>query len=204
MTKEELELLAGAIRDVGCWNWWGERLPRAVQVEFIGTLLLLGEGGPGQPPDSRLALSFAGPVSVAFLSGAGAEEGWPGLLREDRLGPLTCDHDRFTFTDGEQMAAWVASAARVETVFGEPPLSPAFLEAPAKLVFWAGDKGFAVAAERMTAVTRSGTITGPELGEAHRKWWDYWREYWRRRGTGDPLPRDYACEVTIPIRGPEK
>ena len=29
--------------------------------------------------------------------------------------------------------------------------------------------------------------------------WDYWRVYWERRDRKDPLPKDYACEVTIPV-----
>lgn len=68
MTKKELELLAGALCDVGCWSWWEERLPRLVQLEFVGTELYLGQGQAGQPPDSQLALSFVKPVSVSFLN----------------------------------------------------------------------------------------------------------------------------------------
>jgi hypothetical protein len=33
------------------------------------------------------------------------------------------------------------------------------------------------------------------------KWWAYWKEYWKLRRTDKPLARDYACEVTIPIKG---
>lgn len=203
MTKEELELLADALGDVGCWSWWEERFPRLLQLEFVGTELYLGQSQAGQPPDSQLALSFTKPASVSFLSGEGAGEDWPRLLREDQLAPLGCDSDRFTFTDEAAMEEYIRSAAKIETVFGEPPLSPAFSAAPAKLVFWAGSCGFAAAAEEIRPVSHNGFLTGPELVEAHRRWWDYWREYWQRRETATPLPKDYACEVTIPIHPPQ-
>ena len=76
MTKKELELLAGALCDVGCWNWWEERLPRLVQLEFVGTELYLGQGQAGQPPDSQLALSF-----VKGLPGGRGRGGRPRVPR---------------------------------------------------------------------------------------------------------------------------
>ena len=28
---------------------------------------------------------------------------------------------------------------------------------------------------------------------------EYWKVYWRLRGTHDAFPKDFACEVTIPV-----
>ena len=47
-------------------------------------------------------------------------------------------------------------------------------------------------------VAMTGALTGEELETANEKWWAYWREYWKRRESSSPLPRDYGCEVTIP------
>jgi len=41
-------------------------------------------------------------------------------------------------------------------------------------------------------------LTGEELETANEKWWAYWQEYWKRRESSSPLPRDYGCQGTIP------
>ncbi len=158
----------------------------------------LGGGGPGEPPVSQLALRFLDPVSVSFLSGRGAEEDWPRRMAADQLEPFVCDCDRFHLVDGVAMERCIREAAGVETVLGCPPLDPAFFSAPARLVFWAGPLGLAVAAREMLPVAMTGALTGEELETANVKWWAYWQEYWKRRESSSPLPRDYGCEVTIP------
>lgn len=37
-----------------------------------------------------------------------------------------------------------------------------------------------------------------QIETAYGKWWEYWRSYWKRRGTTDVYPKDYVCEVSIP------
>lgn len=32
------------------------------------------------------------------------------------------------------------------------------------------------------------------------QWWEYWKDYWQKRGTKDAYKEDYACEVTIPYK----
>ena len=198
METKHLELLQTAIADVGGWNWWGEGFPERFQVEFVATQFWLGEGGPGDPPVSQRARRFLDPVSVSFLSGRGAEEDWPRRMAADQLEPFVCDCDRFHLVDGVAMERCIREAAGVETVLGCPPLDPAFFAAPARLVFWAGPLGLAVAAREMLPVAMTGALTGEELETANEKWWAYWQEYWKRRESSSPLPRDYGCEVTIP------
>ena len=188
METKHLELLQTAIADVGGWNWWGEGFPERFQVEFDPTLFGRGAGGPGEPPVSQLALRFLDPVSVSFLSGRGAEEDWPRRMAADQLEPFVCDCDRFHLVDGVAMERCIREAAGVETVLGCPPLDPAFFAAPARLV----------AAREMLPVAMTGALTGEELETANEKWWAYWQEYWKRRESSSPLPRDYGCEVTIP------
>ncbi len=52
----------------------------------------------------------------------------------------------------------------------------------------------------MTVVAQPGELDPDQIVTAAGDWWEYWREYWRRRETDAPLPKDYACEVTIPIK----
>ena len=71
--------------------------------------------------------------------------------------------------------------------------------APVKLAFRAGSVGLAVRANELTVISSSGEMSPEQIQQASEKWWAYWREYWNRRESDAPLPKDYACEVTIPL-----
>ena len=76
-----------------------------------------------------------------------------------------------------------------------------FHEAAFRLSFAAESAGLIVAGDTMGLHTSRGLVPVDEVEEMSRKWWVYWKEYWRRRGSDEPLPKDCACEVTIPIKG---
>jgi len=46
----------------------------------------------------------------------------------------------------------------------------------------------------------SGEIQLSNVALLHSDWWSYWKEYWKKLDTTEALPKDYACEVTIPIK----
>ena len=48
---------------------------------------------------------------------------------------------------------------------------------------------------------RKGKYTEEEIETAYKKWCDYWKIYWKLRGTKDAYPKDYVCEITIPVNG---
>jgi hypothetical protein len=79
-----------------------------------------------------------------------------------------------------------------------PPRKP--FRAPYRLVFWCGNYGLAIAARSLRLVTHSGSVALDQVAEVNRQWWDYWRRYWAHKDTAEPLPHDYACEVTIPLK----
>lgn len=62
------------------------------------------------------------------------------------------------------------------------------------------DVGFIVGGEEIEVVGKNGKYTEEEIETAVGKWWTYWRTYWELRGTKDAYPKDYACEITIPVR----
>lgn len=39
-----------------------------------------------------------------------------------------------------------------------------------------------------------------DIKQLSEKWWEYWNDYWKKRGTESAYDKDYACEVTIPVR----
>ena len=62
-----------------------------------------------------------------------------------------------------------------------------------------GDVGLIVGGDELAVVGRNRRYTEKEIETASEKWWDYWREYWKLRRTKDAYPKDYACEITIPV-----
>ena len=73
-------------------------------------------------------------------------------------------------------------------------------EESARLFLFAGDVGLVVAARAMTVINAQWPLPLAGVAEANGRWWEYWRDYWDRRGTPQALPEDYACEVTIPLK----
>jgi hypothetical protein len=49
-------------------------------------------------------------------------------------------------------------------------------------------------------LNQEGIIPLSHIKDKSEKWWTYWREYWNAKNNGTPYPKDYACEVTIPIK----
>jgi hypothetical protein len=69
------------------------------------------------------------------------------------------------------------------------------------LAFHAAPVGLAVIASDMRPVNYDDIMTREQVMEAYRRWWDYWRVYWRVRGTAEALPYDSTCEITLPMKG---
>ena len=201
--SEYLPALESAISDVGCWTWWTANLPATFQVEFGGVQLWNPPRGEGQPPSSQVALRFRKPRLVYFLTLAeGVPADWPEQLQLDKLEPPGVGHSAFTLTSDVLCKQLIAGAVAVRALVGEQGVTLLPKEGEALLGFQAGPFGLIVAAESVGVFNHHGELDPPSVVAAIRKWWDYWREYWQRKDTLDPLPRDYACEVTIPC-GPD-
>ena len=197
-----LALLADAISDVGYWSWWTQELPELFQIEFGGTQLYFPPLSADNPPQTRIALQFQQPTSISFLNrGEGtADFAWSQLLHDDQLDSPTCSYGEFSFGDGNQLTSLLQQATYSHTILGYEPTAEAFLQEPVQLVFWCGDHGFAIAAQGLRLVTHSGGVALDQVPEVNREWWAYWRRYWDKKDTPEALPKDFACEVTIPLK----
>jgi hypothetical protein len=197
--SEHLAILENAISDVGYWRWWAERLPTAFQVEFGGVQLWNRPTEQDGPPSGVVALRFGNPTVVAFRTSQDSElpEDWRTALHEDLIDPFRVNHDALTLQSEERFREVIADC-KPEYVLGT---EAALLSdsAPVKLAFRAGSVGLAVRAQELTVISSSGEMSPEQIEQASQKWWAYWREYWNRRETDAPLPKDYACEVTIPL-----
>lgn len=197
---ENLETLASAISDVGYWTWWVSDLPAIFQLEFGGTQLYFPQAD-GSKPASQVALQFQNPLSISFLTKQfDSEDGenWFEELHHDRLSPPTCNYDQFTLTDTALMASLLQQANHIYTLHGYAPSDVKFMSAPFKIVFWAGNYGCAVSAENLKLLSANGKVELEQIPQLHGDWWEYWQRYWAVRETDSALPKDYACEVTIP------
>lgn len=194
-------VLEEAISDVGYWRWWAEALPRVFQVEFGGVQLWNPPAQEGAPPSGVVALRFVDPSLVVFLTETGAmdlDPDWPAALHEDRLEPFTVDHDQFTLTEDDKLAS-LAKDCELRFLVGDHGGLAAGND-PVRLGFRAGAVGLVVRARQVIVLSTSGEMSPERIIEASAAWWQYWKDYWNRRDSENPLPRDYACEVTIPLK----
>ncbi len=202
LEEQNLNTLANAICDVGYWSWWVTELPELIQVEFGGTQLYFPPDDPLNHPSSQIAIRFKNPKSISFLTKRKLVEGaenWFDLLHQDKVEPITCDYDHFTFTDVKLMNEIIHQAETIQTIHGYSPRESSFMLDKYKLVFWAGDYGMAIAADELAVRSKEGFIELIQVPAIHSQWWEYWKRYWDAINTENPLPSNYACEVTIPI-----
>ncbi|RZM30355.1 MAG: hypothetical protein EOO88_01315 [Pedobacter sp.] len=199
--ERQLEILADAISDVGYWTWWVEQLPEMFQAEFGGIQLYFPSESIEEAPASRVALCFDNPVSVSFISKIKDDNfHWVTLLQEDQIEPPNCSHGEFSFGNTSLAKSLIDEIVEFKTIYGTDPRSVDFLEFPISLVFWCRNIGLAVAGKEVRLLNHSGDIALGEVSDLHESWWQYWRRYWDALDTQHPFPKDYVCNVTIPVK----
>ncbi|MDX1906586.1 MAG: hypothetical protein SF053_06080 [Bacteroidia bacterium] len=198
-----LALLSSAISDLGRWTWWATSLPKVIQIEFNRTQLYFPPADDSQPPKTQIAIQFINPKSISFLTKRDHNpdgQHWFDDLHHDKLEPPTCSRDTFTFTDHAAMASMINDAKTIDTIYGYPPSIELFQTEKYTLVFWAEDYGLAVASDKIDLLTKDGDVALTQIPSLHSQWWAYWRKYWDLKNTPNALPKDFACEVTIPLK----
>lgn len=199
-----LDILGKAICDVGYWSWWTTDLPKVIQIEFGGTQLYFQSGESSKPPLTQIAIQFRNPKSISFLTKQEiqyeAEQNWFDKLHNDKIEAPTCSYEYFTFTDSQIMTEILNEAKTINTIHGYSPKDKLFLTEKYKLVFWAGDYGFAVSSDEIKLLTKAGKVDLIEIPKINSDWWAYWKKYWDLKASKNPLPNDYACDVTIPLK----
>lgn len=197
-----LRVLEQAITDIGHWRWW-VRSDAIFQVEFGWVMLLVPLKNAGDPPTNAIALGFNNPWCVVVLQrsteGSGLPDDWFTKLGQDELEPLNVDHENFTLTDVHCLHSIYQNADRRDFIVGNEEDMEGIAHDHAFLAFWAQDAGLIVISERMDVLSHRGRMEIEEIAAKHAAWWEYWREYWDRIDSDDPLPYDPLCEVTIPL-----
>ncbi len=197
MNIKTLNILAEAISDVGSWQWWylDEDM---VQAEFCD-VQLYDETKPDNKPHTTdvLAVRFYGHVFAVFLDNLD-EADWYIRLYDDDSVIYPVDTYLLAFDDRKEAELVLNNYKNridIKDFRGKETLSTAkhFLYARC------GDVGFIIGGDEIEVAGKKGKYTEEEIETAASKWWDYWKEYWRLRRTKDAYPKDYACEITIPV-----
>jgi hypothetical protein len=198
-TKKSLEILAKAVSEVGYWRWWTAKLPRAILLEFGGVQLYSRVTREDQPPPGVMAMTFHKPKSICFLDFSRELPGdWHNRLEEDEIDPFVIDRGRFSFNDEAMIDNILRKTLRVNTLHGYPPQKGKLPDAPVSLAFTADKVGVLIAAESLELKTHQGKLPLEQIEKSNARWWEYCKEYWQQKETGNPMPTDYTCEATMP------
>ncbi len=197
MDIDILNILADAISDVGSWQRWLTR-DDMVQVQFCD-IMLYDESTTEKEPHSTdvLAVRLCGNAFAVFLDNLN-EKNWYERFRDDASVIYPFDTYYLAFDDTKE-AERLLNDYRHKTVIKDFEGPETLLTAEHLLYGGCGDVGFIVGGDEIEVVGKKGKYTEEEIETAYKKWCDYWREYWKLRGTKDAYPKDYVCEVSIPI-----
>jgi hypothetical protein len=199
--KEKLKVLEDAISDVGYWNWWTADIPKLIMLEFGGTQIWT-KPNDKESPSGQIGITFQNPYSVSFVTRneytSVTPENWAELLHNDKLDQPEIEHGQFKFNDIELIEHIIKNSKKVETIFGHNPMEPDFKNAEFIFGFWAVNFGCIISCESIKIVSHDGELSLDDIERRTGRWWEYWKDYWEKRNTENPLPQDYACEVTIP------
>lgn len=197
MNKKILDILADAISEVGSWHWWLIK-DDMIQIQFCD-VLLYDEAKPEKDTHTTdvLAVRFYGHTFAVFLDNLD-EDNWHEHFRDDDSIIYPVDTYDLAFDDRKEAAA-VLNDYKNKTEIKDFN-GPETLSAGKHLLYArCGDVGFIVGGDEIAVAGKKGRYTEEEIETTSGKWWDYWREYWKLRGTKDAYPEDYACEITIPV-----
>jgi len=198
--SSSVRILEDAISDVGYWSYWAEKFPGIFQLEFRGVQLWNPPLKEGKPPSGQIAIQFINPQSVNFLSFSDeVPQDWPIRLRNDALdmhSPIT-----LFLNQSETIEKEIGTAKTIETLFGfSCKEGRKFFRSNFQCFVRAGDMGVVVAAPELEWRNHSEKLKLEDIPKRNKKWWVYWKKYWDSQNTDHPYPKDFACEVTIPLQ----
>ncbi len=196
MDINTLNILSDAISEVGSWHWWLIK-DDMVQIQFCDVLLYDETKSEIEPHTTDVVgIRFYGHSFAVFLDNMD-DSNWYQRLRDDDSILYPVDTYDLAFDDIEKAEAMVNDYTHKSVIKDFQGIET--LSASKHLLYArCGDVGLIVGGDEITVVGRDRRYTEEEIETASGKWWDYWKEYWKVRGTKDAYPEDYACEITIP------
>lgn len=198
-SKDVKELLAQAVSDVGFWQWWDE-VEGDYMVEFGGVLLYDETKKDKESRTSSVAICFYDNAFLVFLDNANTDLDWYVKLHDDEMDPQTLDPDGFVFDDVDYAIELLDTFKKRHGNFSSKEEAVNTIKnAKNLLAGTCGDYGFIIGGDYLKVNGRNGYYSEDDIKKCSTLWWDYWREYWKLKGTDEAYEDDYACEVTIPL-----
>ena len=198
MNKDTLNILAEAISDVGSWWCWGVN-EDTVQLEFCDVILYDETKQVNEPRTTDvLAVRFFGHAFAVFFDDLD-EADWHIRFRDDDSILYPVDAYCLGFDDLKEAEA-LLNAYDHRTVVKDFSGPETVAAAKHFLCAKCDGVGCIVGGDEMLVAGRKGRYTEEEIKTASEKWWEYWKDYWRLIETKEAYPKDYACEITIPVR----
>ena len=197
MNKDTLHILAEAISDVGSWWCWGVN-EDTVQLEFCDVMLYDETKQANEPHTTDvLAVRFSGHAFAVFFDDLD-EADWHIRFRDDDSVLYPVDAYCLGFDDLKEAEA-LLNAYDHRTAVKDFSGLETIAAAKHFLCAKCDDVGLIVGGDEILVAGRKGRYTEEEIKTASEKWWGYWKDYWRLRETENACPKDYACEITIPV-----
>ena len=144
-----------------------------------------------------LAVRFFGHIFAVFLDDLN-DIYWHERFRDDDSILYTVDTYDMAFDDNKE-AESLLNDYRNQVLIKDFNGTETLVAAKHFLCARCDKVGFIVGGDEIEIVGKKGKYTEEEIEPLSKKWWEYWKDYWRLRGTCDALPKDFACEVTIPV-----
>ena len=197
---EAKDVLSTAVSDVGYWQWWDEA-EGDFMVEFGGVLLYDETKKGKQPRSSTIAISFWGNSFLVFLDNNEDSSDWIDYLHKDMIDSFTLDPDGFIFDDKEYALDIMMRFNKRHGPFSsKDEAKETIMNSKSILAATCGDYGFIIGGDVCKVYGASGDISEEDIKRLSKKWWDYWKDYYDKRDTEEAYEKDYACEVTIPVK----
>ena len=194
---DALNILSDAISDVGSWWCWyvGDDM---LQMEFCNVQLYDETRAEKETHTTDvLAVRFYGHVFAVFMDDLN-DKNWYERFRDDDSILYPVDTYDMAFDDNKE-AELLLNDYRNQIPVKDFKGIETLKTAKHILCARCNEVSFIVGGDKIEIVGKKGKYAEEEIEPLSRKWWEYWKDYWRLRGTRDALPRDYACEVTIPV-----
>ena len=199
MTEETKSILSNAISDVGYWQWW-DQVDNDFMVEFGGVLLYDESKKDKMLRSSTVAIGFLNNAFIIFLDNNNESTTWYDDLHNDAIDPFTLDPDGFIFDNKDYSIDILSKYKKRHGPFNSRDEAiNTILKSQHLLAATCGDFGFIAGGDMVKAIGSKGDYTDDDISRLSKKWWEYWKDYWKKRETVDAYEKDYACEVTIPL-----
>lgn len=185
---QNLACLKQAIIDAGSLNWYAQRYPNSVQLEFIHTQLY---DKNQQKPLYQIALNFSQLQSVTIFATTSHQLDWCERLHQDKLEETDLVDSSLSF-QRDQIDFSGFSAKRILFQGEKAENIQEF-----SLIF--GTYGIQIYYQ-VLKVYAPDEINLNQIPQFYEDWWNYWKEYHHKKEQGIELEKDWLCETIVPLK----